>query len=176
MNSDAPDTVVHIYALCEPDNPDAVRYIGQTRRSPEDRLYGHLHEPEYHDKWTWIQSLGARGHTPLLRVLAITTTEEALAVEQKYIGEYVARGARLLNVNHVPGRMAEVRRSDGPNRDKLMMLRLSPEEKAALQQAADDEHIPSLAVVARKAIIEWLERRGLHTDPHRSATDDDSPA
>ncbi len=53
-----------------------------------------------------------------------------------------------------------------------MMLRLTPEEKAALQQAADAEHIPSLAVVARKAIIEWLEQRGLKTGPR----DDDTPA
>jgi len=45
-----------------------------------------------------------------------------------------------------------------------MMVRLSPEEKVALQRAADMEHIPSLAVIARKAIIEWLEQRGLKID------------
>jgi len=44
-----------------------------------------------------------------------------------------------------------------------MMVRLTPDEKAALQDAADAEHIPSLATVARKAIIEWLEQRGLKT-------------
>ncbi len=44
-----------------------------------------------------------------------------------------------------------------------MMVRLTADEKAALQEAADAEHLTSLAVVARKAIVEWLEQRGLKT-------------
>lgn len=47
-----------------------------------------------------------------------------------------------------------------------MMVRLTPREKAALEEAASAEHIASLAIVARKAIIEWLEARGFKTTPN----------
>jgi len=149
---------VYIYALCEPDNADSVRYIGQTRQDPDTRLYRHLRDRDCPDKFAWIESLRTQGRTPLLRILTTTKDDEAAAVEKRCINEHVARGAHLLNVQHVPGRMTEVRRPGLFSGVGPLTVRLTPEDDAELKEVATQEQIPA-AILARNWITGELKRR-----------------
>jgi len=149
---------VYIYALCEPDNADSVRYIGQTRQDPDTRLYRHLRDRDCPDKFAWIESLRTQGRTPLLKILTTTTDDEAAAVEKRCINEHVARGAHLLNVQHVPGRMTEVRRPGLFSGVGPLTVRLTPEDDAELKDIAVKEQIPA-AILARNWITGELKRR-----------------
>jgi len=50
-------TEVYIYALCEPDDTTAVRYIGQTRHDPLWRYYMHRTGLKTPGKAAWLAAL-----------------------------------------------------------------------------------------------------------------------
>lgn len=89
-----------IYALCEPNRPDAVRYIGQTRTPPRTRLWAHInaaHKGRSHSA-AWIRTLLARGEEPLMRVLETVSVDTLSQREMALIAEYRAAGVRLTNI------------------------------------------------------------------------------
>lgn len=93
-----------IYALCEPNRPDAVRYIGQTRTPPRTRLWAHInaaHKGRSHSA-AWIRSLLTRGEEPLMRVLETVPVDALTRREMALIAEYRAAGVRLTNITDGP--------------------------------------------------------------------------
>lgn len=89
-----------IYALCEPDRPDAVRYIGQTRNTPRERLWAHINAAPKGRSYSaaWIRSLLKRGDYPLMRVLETVQVGELSQREIALISAYRAAGVRLTNI------------------------------------------------------------------------------
>lgn len=99
---DGEDTV-SIYALCDPDPPYQVRYVGQTRMALGRRYYMHLSGPMTGRKFAWIESLRREGRRPVIRRLETVSREDADRREQFHIADQWERGAPLVNVMHVPG-------------------------------------------------------------------------
>jgi len=93
---------ITIYALCEPHDPSAVRYIGQTRRKLRLRFKSHLQEargPRNSRKTAWIRDLAAQGLRPLIQVLGTVPSARANEVEKRLITTYKAKGYDLLNTH-----------------------------------------------------------------------------
>lgn len=87
---------VYIYALADPDEPDAIRYIGQTV-CPRVRLNFHLTVARNASTATtrvgaWVRQLLGAGKRPVLTVLAEATLETAVQAEEEQIARYAARG------------------------------------------------------------------------------------
>ena len=90
-----------IYGLYEPDT-DALRYIGQTTKTANDRLSNHM-SPSGLNKRVyvacWLKGLVARGLRPVVRVLAEASDREELdRMEVEYIRASREAGARLVNL------------------------------------------------------------------------------
>jgi hypothetical protein len=103
---------VAIYALSDPRDVEAVRYVGRTR-SPEARFSQHINaarlwlpdqlpwwisRPELRPLYTWIRTLYADGsRLPVMIVVGWTTAPLAKSDERRFIAAYLARGLPLLN-------------------------------------------------------------------------------
>lgn len=94
-------TVVRIYTLHDPRSPDAIRYIGQTKRPLRIRLLDHLTEARNlkytSHKNNWIRSLCAVGVTPEITLVYETCIEEWPGHERRLIAEYRKNGHALTN-------------------------------------------------------------------------------
>lgn len=102
-----------IYALCDPrpqyQEPHyeiygikGIRYIGQTFKSIQHRLKGHLLEDVNPYKRNWIKALEREGFTPKIVALHtdIQSQEEANLLEQKLIAEVRDKiGKKILNLS-----------------------------------------------------------------------------
>lgn len=89
----------YIYALCEPDREEDVRYVGLSV-SPDLRLDAHLSASKQDGnsaKKQWLQGLQACGRVPTLRILA-RVTDTPLEHERQWIAYYREKGANLLNI------------------------------------------------------------------------------
>lgn len=95
---------VFIYALREPDTGE-IRYIGQTKRLPSNRLGEHVSrarkKSERCHRISWIQSLIARGLKPVLEILDQVPEDLGGSAEMGYI--YFYRGRECNLVNGTPG-------------------------------------------------------------------------
>lgn len=92
-----------VYALRDPETLE-LRYIGQTRHTPQARLAGHLmgaevRDPKRVNKLThWLQNLPC---APKLTVLEDGIPAEALLERERFhIELWKRRGARLVNTVH----------------------------------------------------------------------------
>jgi hypothetical protein len=88
-----------LYTLADPCSPSEIRYVGITRRKPEQRGREHLYGrfADHAHKCRWIRSLSRRDLIPLLRVAAILEERELDATEVRYIAALRIVGARLTN-------------------------------------------------------------------------------
>lgn len=87
--------MIVVYALSDPDNLRAVRYVGVTR-FPEQRAKQHC-RPDASKKGRWVQSLIAKGKKPVFR--QIESVEEGVwqAREQFWIRVFRDMGNELMN-------------------------------------------------------------------------------
>lgn len=98
-----PDDTAYIYALTDPDDGH-ICYIGQTV-APLKRHYTHLfgtREQDTSKRANWLRTLERDNKMPGFRVLEVTTVEQALAVEKRWIQELHAKGTVLFNDIHIP--------------------------------------------------------------------------
>jgi len=153
MNNAPTEDGVYIYALCEPDPPHEVRYVGQTRNHPRWRYYMHLSGHKTQGKGAWLASLRAAGRHAVIRVLDVVLPEHADEREQFHIADQAERGARLLNILHNPGAT-----TDSNHLTRQLSIRVTEDEYALIMELADlAERQPT--DVARRAF-----RRGLPTE------------
>lgn len=172
MNNAPNNNTVYIYALCEPDPPHNVRYVGQTRNDPTWRYYMHLSGHKTRGKSDWLASLRATGRHAVIRVLDIVLPEQADAREQFHIADQVEHGAALLNIVHNPTAPPQEHKRDAVYTERLM-VKLKPRDKDLLERIADERGIPS-SIVAREVIMDYIAH---HPTQERTPTpDDDSPA
>lgn len=110
--------IAHLYTLSDPRNPDAIRYVGWTAKTAEQRLRAHLADARKSDgrgwhRLNWIRSLLAVGVKPIIRVVAVCDFEEGPAAEIGLIATLRALGHRLTNTTSggegVPNPSPEVR-------------------------------------------------------------------
>ncbi|MFJ6623107.1 GIY-YIG nuclease family protein [Kitasatospora sp. NPDC091335] len=96
----SPDRPTHgsIYTLTDPRD-HRVRYVGQTEKSLQTRLAGHLNQPTNPGMRLWTLILMAQGLTPVITEVDRVRTQDLLTVEQEYIESYAA-GGHLLNSPH----------------------------------------------------------------------------
>ena len=87
-----------IYALMEIESGD-IRYIGQTRKTLQERLKGHLRDTQKTHKTNWIKKNKTNINIILLEE-NIKTKEEICAKEVYYISEYKREGYRLVNTTN----------------------------------------------------------------------------
>lgn len=95
---------VSIYALCDPDT-DAIRYVGVTKKTLQERLEGHLIHPPSEGVREWVEELQLAGKVPSIRLLESTSPDQRYVVEQRYIERMLAQGCDLLNRNGNPAYM-----------------------------------------------------------------------
>lgn len=98
------DAPVLIYALCEPDDAECVRYVGQTTKTIEQRLDWHIREAEHptaqartYARIQWLRSLLAKGKRPIIKLVTTTDIAHAFEVERATVEEYEQQGAALVN-------------------------------------------------------------------------------
>lgn len=102
------DDAVAIYALSDPRTPHDYRYVGRTIWTPQDRLKAHIQtamarRPD--GRWrnavthraAWIRAMIRDGYHPIITVLAETTLERRVVVEQLWIAALKEAGYRLTN-------------------------------------------------------------------------------
>jgi hypothetical protein len=103
---------VAIYALSDPRDAQAARYVGQTR-NPASRFTQHVNmarlwlpdelpwwigRPELRPLYTWIRELYAEGgRLPVMFVVGWTTLQLARSDERRFIASYLKGGLPLLN-------------------------------------------------------------------------------
>jgi hypothetical protein len=103
---------VAIYALSDPRDAQAARYVGQTR-NPASRFMQHINmarlwlpdelpwwiqRPELRPLYSWIRGLYAdEGRLPVMFVVGWTTAQLARSDERRFIASYLEGGLSLLN-------------------------------------------------------------------------------
>ena len=114
-----------VYALVDPDD-HLIYYVGQTSR-PKGRLAWHLFKwPLRSAKAAWMQSLKDRGKQPIMQMLEIITSrEEALAREQRWIKHWLQQGMPLVNANNETSSMY-LKEAIQPIRQEMGSICLSP--------------------------------------------------
>lgn len=130
----AKPTTAEIYELIDPRD-GSVRYIGKATDS-QKRLKSHLRETRrVTPLYQWIAKLRGLGMAPTVRVRLTCGIDEWEAAERAAIAQGRADGWRLLNVadgGDEPFCPPEVRAENGR---KVMALRTSTPQKAALWRA-----------------------------------------
>ncbi len=91
-----------VYALCEPDAPTNVRYVGLTIRGIESRYKEHIDFKEENSHfWVnrWIAKLRRDGKVPVFRILesGFSSYYDLKEAEKGYIAQYRRLGYRLTN-------------------------------------------------------------------------------
>jgi hypothetical protein len=104
---------VYIYALCDPET-HAVRYVGFTSKTLEERLRGHLKERKTCHRKNWIKSVVARGLKPEISVIEEFFDANWQERERYWIAYYRSIGSDLVNGTDggdgIPNPTEEVRR------------------------------------------------------------------
>ncbi|MFD7645944.1 hypothetical protein ACFV4P_35525 [Kitasatospora sp. NPDC059795] len=99
-----------VYTLTDPRD-GRVRYVGQTEKSLQVRLAGHIKQPTNDAMRLWLMLLMAHGLTPAIDEVRRARVEDLLDVEREYIEYYAQKGDLLnspYNVVHLPALGAEV--------------------------------------------------------------------
>jgi hypothetical protein len=113
-----------VYALLDPDTL-AVRYVGCSRNI----VRRHRSHGSASSAMWWHRDLRAQGKYPILRTLEVVwcVADEWREVERRWIGRALAEGADLLNVHHIPGRLAELRRERERRWEEVLQARSANE-------------------------------------------------
>lgn len=89
--------VMTIYALLDPHN-ECVRYIGVTKRTPEQRLHSHLKAAKAGSTYrvhNWMRKIVVK---PLLRVIELCDERSWSDAERRWIAHYRSLGCELTNI------------------------------------------------------------------------------
>lgn len=95
-------TVVSIYALFDPREPDVVRYVGKTVQTLKQRLNDHISESrvEKFKKCTWLNSVIKQGFEPQVKLIEEVTNDNWEEREIHWITHYrCLHGDRLTNTS-----------------------------------------------------------------------------
>lgn len=92
-----------VYALCEPDAPTNVRYIGKATKGVADRLKGHrrsMKSKAHYHIYRWWAKLLREGKEPVVRILesGFTSEAELFLMEKGLIAQYKMLGYDLANM------------------------------------------------------------------------------
>lgn len=82
-----------IYGLVDPEAPDVLRYIGQTKKTPKVRLGEHVADAKRGQdnyRCRWIRSLIALGRKPEVVVVEIVTKATVAEAEKRLIAQHKA--------------------------------------------------------------------------------------
>src|SRR5439155_20113985 len=91
---------VYIYALCEPDQPWNIRYVGKTVSTLKRRLSQHLAKSNLKTKTyknNWIKSILQRGRKPTILLVDVGDDISWESLERFYISSYRSAGFALTN-------------------------------------------------------------------------------
>jgi len=140
----------YVYALCEPDEEQAIRYVGRSW-DPEMRLMSHLDDARLgyatDALQAWLAPLIAAGRGPLLRVLAEACDRtESDRMERAWIADLRRQGYSLLNSMH-----------NAPD-ETWIQVRIPRRARKELESLIGQEG-PSISWVARRMILDALAVR-----------------
>ncbi|MFF7990162.1 GIY-YIG nuclease family protein [Kitasatospora xanthocidica] len=121
-----PDRPTHgsIYTLKDPRD-GRVRYVGQTEKSLQTRLAGHINQPTNNAMRLWTLILMAHGLTPIITEVATVRVDDLLKVEKEHI-EYHADSGDLLNFPYYQAHLPDL----GAEFKDLFAARVTKEEAA----------------------------------------------
>jgi hypothetical protein len=86
-----------VYALSPSENPNTVRYIGQTSKTLDERLSQHKSTSASTPVALWIRSEIAKGHSIIIQ--ALEKNAPLNDAEVRWIALFKGSGAKLLNCN-----------------------------------------------------------------------------
>ncbi|MEU8834871.1 hypothetical protein [Streptomyces sp900116325] len=92
-------TKCFVYRLSDPRD-GTIRYVGQTTKSLDERLVGHLASPTNPAMRAWISLLGKQGMIPAITAVATVDAAQLDAEEKRHIEEHIRKGHRLFNAPH----------------------------------------------------------------------------
>lgn len=126
---------VSIYALCEPDLWQEVRYVGASTH-PQNRFHAHksphhLKLEAHRAKAQWLKALLEQGKMPVLHILETLPREPKqgwMEAERKWIAFYQEQGARLTNIS--PGGFSYSEEMRERKRELLKSRWQNPEDRA----------------------------------------------
>ncbi|MET8629729.1 hypothetical protein ABZW30_39395 [Kitasatospora sp. NPDC004669] len=120
----SPDRPTHgsIYTLKDPRD-GRIRYVGQTEKSLQTRLAGHINQPTNNAMRLWTLILMAHGLTPIITEVATVRVEDLLKAEKEHI-EYHAESGDLLNSPYYQAHLPDL----GAEFKDLFAARVTEEE------------------------------------------------
>lgn len=138
-----------IYALLDPITRK-VRYIGKTKRDPQQRLKEHIKSISRSPVNLWIQNLLSRDMQPHVYILSRTVESQAAQKEKHWIAQGRDLGWPLLNA------------SDGGEGChvtpwKRMAVKLSPKTSIALGKLAEELGIDDVRELATSLLDAALD-------------------
>src|SRR5271157_2391608 len=91
-------TVAYIYALCDPRQPDTVRYVGYSI-DPEARLKEHMKDAPHGNthKDNWLKKLRREGVRPIIQILETCQNKAWQERERFWIEKMLSDGHDLTN-------------------------------------------------------------------------------
>ncbi len=142
---------VYIYALCDPTDDDAVRYVGRTE-DLRNRIAVHLADARYPRQRKspvnrWVREKLDAGTMPLVRILEKVVSSQADTREIYYITHYATHSTQpLLNVQHAkraPKALSPKRIATG----KQFTIRVTADEYERVEQMAkgDERQVTDMA-------------------------------
>ncbi len=91
---------IFVYYLLDPET-FTIRYIGQTKKSIDQRLKEHIwhavHFKGRSHRFSWIRSLLSRGLEPIIKLRAIVQLDNAAEIERDLIKSHRNLGTNLVN-------------------------------------------------------------------------------
>ena len=87
----------HIYTLSDPIT-DEVRYIGQTKKSLDERLRNHLKSKGKTHRHNWINSLIKKGVKPKIELIETVDRDKVSETEIFWISMFKSWGFKLCNL------------------------------------------------------------------------------
>ena len=108
------EKICYIYSLHDPDTGE-LRYIGETKMTPEERLQGHIQNPSSDVMREWISELKSKNQLPQQRIVEQCECYRRHHLEKNHIQTNASE--RLLNTTHNPFRDNTI-----PYETKLVLL------------------------------------------------------
>ncbi len=155
---------VTIYALKDPRDGQ-IRYVGQTKRTPEKRLYFHLKDQRKTRNRSWLASLSSAGLSAEIEVLELVEDGRWADRERFWIAHYRSVGCNLNNHTDggegSPGMDEDVRKKLSIAQKRVMS---DPEFKAKL---FTKEYGEKISQVLKGVPRPWVSKLPQNQPGHR---------
>ena len=102
-----------IYTLTDPRDGQ-IRYVGQTKQTPLDRLAGHLASASNPAMRVWFNALALQGLTPRIDTIATPRLNQMDAEERRQIEEHAKAGHRLFNAPYYHRNIVDLYQAAAP--------------------------------------------------------------